>query len=470
MTVNFTMDVGENLILATDSYKYSHWKQYPPGTSYVRSYLEARGGIYTKVLTFGALQPWLHTLFGRPVTWSMVEEADDLITKHMGPGIFNRKGWEHILHKHGGWLPLRVRAVPEGEYVPIQNAIVTVENTDPEVPWLTNYYETALYNWYPYTIATLSNQCRKIIGDWLEKTGDVSLLDFKLHDFGYRGTTDPFVGWQAAIGGLAHLVNFQGTDTFQAVIAAKKYYGATMAGFSIPAAEHSTITSWGREGEVDAYRNMLEQYPTGLVAVVSDSYDIYNACEHLWGETLWNEVVARDGVLIIRPDSGNPVEVVRKCHEILGAKFGFTVNQKNFKVLHPKVRLIQGDGVDPQTIDMILGNMAVNGWSTDNIAFGMGGALLQKVNRDTMKFAFKCMSIVRDGVEVPVSKSPITDPGKKSKSGNLTLYRADGHYYTAPVGSSKDEDVLVTFYDTGVHRQSESLETIRARRKASTGI
>jgi nicotinamide phosphoribosyltransferase len=469
----FTSDVGDNLILQTDSYKPSHWKQLPPGTTTLRSYLEPRGGPYARVVAFGALNIFIDKLFGRPITRYMIDEADEVIGEHIGPGIFNRKGWEHILNKHGGWLPLRIRAVPEGTVVPIKNALITMENTDPVVPWLTNYIETAFYPWYPYTVSTLSHSCRQIILKYLKQTGDPSLIDFKLHDFGFRGTTDPFVGWQAAIGGLAHLVHFKGTDTMgPALMAARRYYGCRMAGFSIPAAEHSTITSWGKQHEVDAYRNELQQFPEGLVAVVSDSYDIYHACETLWGGVLRDEVLNRNGVLVIRPDSGNPVEVVLRCIEILGNKFGFTVNEKGYKVLHPKVRMIQGDGVDPVSIDMILAVLAINGWSADNIAFGMGGALLQKVNRDTMKFATKCMSVVTNGIEVPVFKSPVTDPGKASKSGNLTLYRTSyGHYYTAEAGGSPSgTDVLQTFYENGDRPYRDNLDAIRERALATTPL
>lgn len=467
----------DNTILKTDSYKFSHWKQYPPKTQYVRSYLEPRGGVYKRVMTYGALQVFIRELFGQPITRWMVDEAEEYVTEHMGPGIFNRKGWEHILREHDGFIPLRIRAVPEGLFVPVGNALLTVENSDPAVPWLTNYFETAMYPWYPYTVATLSNHCRQIILKSLEQTGDPALIDTRLHDFGYRGTTDPFVGWQAAVGGLAHLVNFKGTDNVPALWAARRYYGGLtgagglppIAGISIPAAEHSTITSWGREHELDAYRNMLEQFPTGYMAVVSDSYDIYNACEKIWGETLRDQVTGRDGVLVIRPDSGNPPEVVRKCLEILGHKFGKTPNQKGYRVLHPKVRLIQGDGVDPASIDQILAVMGINGWSADNIAFGMGGALLQKVNRDTMRFAFKCMSVVIDGVEHDVWKDPITDKGKRSKAGNLTLVGTlDGRYATARRGSvmtAEWSDVMRTVYDTGRMFNVETHETIwnRAR-------
>jgi nicotinamide phosphoribosyltransferase len=455
-----------NPILTTDSYKFSHWKQYPPGTEYVRSYFESRGGEYDKVLSFGALQYYVHEVLMKPITQHDIAEADEFVTAHLGPGIFNRDGWGHILRVHGGYLPLNVRAVPEGYFIPTGNVLLTVENTDPKVPWLTNYLETRLSNiWYPYTVATLSNHCRQLILSALRQTGDPGLIDFKLQDFGYRGVSSQE---SAAIGGLAHLVNFKGSDTVAAIVAAQRYYGCPMAGFSIPAAEHSTITSWGRDHEVDAYRNMLTSYPTGLVAVVSDSFNIYDACSHLWGETLHDEVLKRDGVLVVRPDSGHPPTVVKKVLEILGQRFGYSVNQKGFKVLNPKVRVIQGDGCDPVMIDMVLGVMAINGWSADNIAFGMGGGLLQKVNRDTLKFAFKCSSIVVNGFERGVSKSPVDDPGKNSKAGNLTLYVKDnGEYVTADRNRPAPgrTDFMQTIYVDGLPRHKETLDEIRNRHR-----
>ena len=413
-------DTSTNLLLQTDSYKVSHFKQYPPGSQFVHSYLEARGGEYPSTLFFG-LQYYLYKLLAKPITRQDIEEADSFFRDHFGTDVFNRAGWEHILNKHGGYLPLHIRAVPEGLRVPVSNVLMTVENLDSMVPWLTNYIETRLMQvWYPTTVATLSRSVRQTILAALERSGDPSLIDFKLHDFGYRGSTS---NESAGIGGLAHLVNFKGTDTLAALTLARQYYGEKMAGFSIPAAEHSTITSWGQDHEVDAYRNMLTQYPTGLVAVVSDSYDIYNACEHLWGETLHDEVMSRQGTLVVRPDSGDPKEVVLKCLEILGTKFGYEFNAKGYAVLNPKVRLIQGDGCSPDMIRDVLKHIMDRTWSADNIAFGMGGALLQKVNRDTCQFAFKASNIVVDGKSRPVSKNPVTMTTKKSKPGRLTLIK-----------------------------------------------
>jgi nicotinamide phosphoribosyltransferase len=270
----------------------------------------------------------------------------------------------------------------------------------------------------------------------LEKTGDPSTIDFKLHDFGARGVSSLE---SAAIGGAAHLVNFMGSDTISGVLYAREYYGAGVAGFSIPAAEHSTITSWGRDSEVKAYENMLTQFakPGAILAVVSDSYDIYNATEKLWGEELRQKVIDSGATVVIRPDSGDPEIVCRKLVQILGDKFGWTTNAKGFRVLN-NVRLIQGDGVNEHTIRCILGSFQAYGWSADNIAFGMGGALLQIVDRDTQRFAMKCSSAEINGIWVDVQKDPVTDSGKKSKAGRVTLWTNSGGEFasgvTAPTG------------------------------------
>jgi nicotinamide phosphoribosyltransferase len=239
----------------------------------------------------------------------------------------------------------------------------------------------------------------------------------------------------SGIGSAAHLVNFMGTDTITGVLFAREYYNAGIAGFSIPASEHSTITSWGREGEVDAYRNMLNNFatPGSILAVVSDSYDIYNAAENLWGGELRQQVIDSGATVVIRPDSGDPVEVNRKLIEILGSKFGYTKNNKGFKVLN-NVRLIQGDGVNELTIRSILGGFTAMGWSADNIAFGMGGALCQVVDRDTQRFAQKASAACIDGKWVNVQKDPATDPGKKSKAGRVTLYKSDGQFVSGIEG------------------------------------
>jgi nicotinamide phosphoribosyltransferase len=459
-----------NLLLQTDSYKQSHWKQYPPGTTQIYSYFESRGGEYPEVVFFGLQYILKRYLEGIVVTQGKIEEAEKICALHFGSkDLFNKDGWNYILDICDGKLPLSIKAVPEGTVVPTHNVMITVENTDPCVPFLTNFVETLLVQtWYPSTVATLSRHIKQLINRYLEITGDPALVDFKLHDFGFRGVSSTE---SAGIGGCAHLVNFKGTDTMAALLIARDYYHCEMAGFSIPAAEHSTMTAWGKDHEVDAFRNMLRSYPKGTVAVVSDQYDIYKACADLWGTQLKQEVLERDGVLVIRPDSGNPPEVVLKVISILGEHFGYTKNDKGYKVLNNHVRVIQGDGVDEPMIEKVLKTLELNRWSTDNIAFGMGGGLLQKLHRDTQKFAFKCSSAVINGEQRLVFKTPVTDPGKNSKAGRLKLVisygvKSNGTYITVPEWTDKyGTDQLVEVFRNGKLLKDYTLDEIRERAK-----
>jgi nicotinamide phosphoribosyltransferase len=444
------MKLAKNIILNTDSYKVSMFKQYPVGTTGVYSYIESRGGRYDRTVFFG-LQAFIKEYLLEPITQADIDIADEILTAHGEP--FNRAGWQYILDQHSGYLPVVIRAVPEGTVVPVKNVLATIENTDPECFWLTTWLETALLRavWYGTTVATQSYTIKQVILDYLEKTGDPSTIDFKLHDFGARGVSSME---SAGIGGAAHLVNFMGTDTISGMLFAREFYDAGIAGFSIPAMEHSTVTSWGREGEVDAYRNMLDNFakPGAVLAVVSDSYDIYNAAEKLWGEELRQQVIDSGATVVIRPDSGDPVEVNRRLIEILGSKFGYTKNSKGFKVLN-NVRLIQGDGINELTVRSILGAFMAMGWSADNIAFGMGGALLQIVDRDTQKFAMKASSACINGRWVDVVKDPITDAGKKSKAGRVTLWQSGREYFSSV-------DKPKTWTDYGVGDATEALEEV----------
>jgi len=456
-----------NFLLRTDSYKFTHWKQYPPGTTRIYSYLESRGGMFPNTVFFGLQYYLKYYLQGPRYTAVDIDQADQFCRQHFGADLFNRDGWRRMLEKYGGTLPVRIKAVPEGTAVPTHNVLVTIENTDPEFPWLPNYLETLLLKvWYPTTVATLSREIKKIISGFLERTGDPSLLPFKLHDFGYRGVSSEET---AAIGGAAHLVNFKGTDNVAGITLLKDFYGVTdMPAFSIPASEHSTMTAWGKEHEADAYRNMLTAYPTGTVACVSDSYDIFNACEKIWGELLKPDVVSRQGTLVIRPDSGDPVPVLAKVLDILGEKFGYETNGKGYRVLPSYVRVIQGDGVNMFTIQNMLYQLAkFHGWSADNIAFGMGGALLQQLNRDTQKFAFKCSAAEVNGQWRPVFKDPITDPGKNSKKGRLALVEPKpGEFQTLEevnVDAFASKDRLITVFENGELKKDYAFEEIRQR-------
>ena len=457
------MSLSKNIILNTDSYKVSMFVQYPPNTTGVYSYIESRGGRYDRTVFFG-LQAFIKEYLTTPITQANIDEAAEVLAAHGEP--FNREGWEYILNTYNGYLPVRIKAVPEGTVVEVKNVLATIENTDPKCFWLTTWLETALLRaiWYPTTVATNSWSIKQVIKRFLEDTGDPSLVNFKLHDFGARGVSSLE---SAGIGGAAHLVNFMGTDTISGILYAREYYSAGIAGFSIPAAEHSTITSWGREGEVDAYRNMLANFarPGSIVAVVSDSYDVFNAARKLWGEELREEVIKSGATVVIRPDSGDPVQVNLQLMGILMNKFGYTVNSKGFKVLN-NVRLIQGDGIDELTIRSILGAFVAYGYSADNIAFGMGGALLQRIDRDTQKFAMKASAVCIDGKWVPISKDPVTDPGKVSKAGRVTLYKTketiagQPNYFTGV--EDWEKSALETVYENGKLVKEYTFEEVRA--------
>ncbi len=468
------MHTTSNLILNTDSYKASHWLQYPPGVDATFFYLESRGGFYERTLFFG-LQSILKEYLAQPVTAAMIDEAKAFFTAHGEP--FNETGWRHVVAAHGGRLPLRIRAVAEGAVVPTHQALMTIESTCPDCFWLPSYVETLLMRvWYPITVATISWHVKQTIRKFLDQTSDDAAMQipFKLHDFGSRGVSS---AESAALGGMSHLVNFRGTDTVLGVLAAREYYGEAMAGHSIPAAEHSTITAWGKDRELDAYRNMLRRFagPGALVACVSDSYDLFHAIEAMWGGALREAVISSGATVVIRPDSGDSAEVVHRTLKMLNAAFGSTMNAKGYRVLN-HVRVIQGDGVNPDSIRLILERVTHARYSADNVTFGMGGALLQKLDRDTQKFALKCSAARIDGHWMDVFKDPATDHAKASMRGRLTLarHREHGTFKTVvlPDGAIEGdasilgqgwEDALETVWENGKLMRDRSFEEVRAR-------
>jgi len=462
--------MSSNLILRVDSYKSSQWLQYPPGSSYLFSYFESRkGGVYPQTLFFG-LQYLLKEYLSKPVTVENVEEAKQLMEVLGEP--FNYDGWMYIAKELKGKLPIKIRAVPEGTLVPTNNILMSIESTDPKVFWIVNWLETLLVKvWYPTTVATQSYYLRKVIYDSLTKTADDpdSEIDYKLHSFGYRGVSSEE---SAGIGGAAELVLFKGTDTINGILFARDYYDAGICcGSSIPASEHSTITSFGRDHEVDAYKNMIKQFgDEPIFACVSDSYDIYNCITNIWGGVLKDEVMNMKATLVIRPDSGIATEVVPKCLQLMEAAFGYTINSKGYKVIN-KVRLIQGDGVNPTSIKQILDIVNAMGFSTSNITFGMGGASLQgssvnTINRDTLKFAFKASAIKVDNEIRLVYKDPVTDPGKTSKSGRLDLIIEEGMFKTIKLENGQNchtKSVMRTIYENGKLLYEDNLNSIRIR-------
>ena len=466
------MNHANNIILATDSYKQTHHKMYPPKLEYVESYFESRAGGEYKESVFFGMNYLLKSYFeGVRVTRDRIDEAEEFCRAHFGQELFNRTGWEHILYTHGGRLPISIRAVPEGMVVPESNVLFTVTNTDSTVPWLVNHLETLLVQlWYPCTVATISREQKKVIKTALERSGSPDRLPISLHDFGYRGSTSVE---SAAIGGASHLVNFVGTDTIAGIELLRRHYKADMPGISVPAAEHSTITAWGREGESDAYQHILQQYPEGFVSVVSDSWDVIKACRDIWGDELKDEVIQNSKrTLVIRPDSGNPAVMLPHILNVLGDQFGYTVNGKGYKVLPNHVRLIQGDGITRHRLPKILNAIMGSWWSIDNIVFGSGGGLLQDCTRDTLRYALKCCWVRIDGKERNVNKEPVTDVSKISKAGRMKLLE-----YRSPwsgdikvwdtirtvKANEPGDDLLEEVFRDGVVLVNPKLEDIRKR-------
>lgn len=457
------MQVRDNIILDTDSYKTSHSEQFPEGFEAMQAYLASRGGWFGKTMSFG-FQFLMMRYLTEAVTKEDVDEAKEIYDAHGVP--FNYAGWMRIVDQYKGHLPIRIKALPEGTMVPTQTPLMRVESLDKETAWLPGHLETMKVRlWYPQTVATLSHYLKKDILEALVKSSNDPWgeIPFKLHDFGSRGVSSKE---SAGIGGMSHLVSFMGTDTVEALRYARAFYGEPMAGFSIPASEHSTITSWGREGELAAYRNMVQKFlkPGKIVACVSDSYDIYNAVQNFWGDELREEVKASGGTLVIRPDSGKPVEVVLKCLRILEDKVGMTKNLKGYKQLPPYFRLIQGDGVNRDSIREIMDEMLRQNYSISNIAFGMGGGLLQQCNRDSQKYAYKCSEVTINGERRKVFKDPVTDHGKKSMAGCLDVVFEGGQFKT--VEGDRNNSSLVTIYEHGKILKTTTFADVRKRADA----
>lgn len=471
----------------TDSYKHTHWPLLPEGTEVVYSYCEPRAGAQFKETVFFGLQYIIQEyLCGPVVTREKIEEAASICKEHFGSdAVFNREGWEHILNTHNGHLPVLIKALPEGMVVPEGTALFTIENTDPQVPWLTNYLETLLMQvWSPITVASSGRAIKKIIAKYLELTGDPGGLPFKLHDFGYRGVSSLET---AALAGAAHLVNFMGTDTMAAFpIVLDHYYADDVSGFSIPATEHSIMTAGGPENEANTVRQILNTYPTGLVAMVIDSYDTIGFIKNVIGgnEDILQAIREREGTVVFRPDSGRLPHIDVEVFEALAEVFGTTTNAKGYRVLPDQVRMIQGDGIkwyrpldtvfvgsgsipvelEPRhTVEDILAAFAAAGISADNIAFGSGGGLLQAFTRDTQRFAIKCSAMKINGEWHDIFKQPKTDPTKNSKRGRLAVMNkmSSGVLTVREDETPDDMNLLKTVFENGCTGQINFFNHVR---------
>lgn len=460
--------IENNICLLTDSYKVTHHYFYPEGTQKIYSYLESRvGAEFNKTIFYGLQYIIKKYLEGPIVTEEKIDEADRLISSHIGEGIFNRSGWEHILEEHNGYLPIEIKSVAEGTPVDVGNAMMTVENTDRKSYWLPNYLEPLLLQvWYPSTVATLSAEVRKLANFYLEVTGSrKDNLDFMLHDFGYRGASSTE---SARLSGSAHLLSFSGTDTIAALSIPENYYNdSSLYGFSVQATEHSVMTSLGDDGEEKQILNVIDKAKDGILSMVIDSYNYRNFLTEAGrsGSEINDAILSfldRQGnKIVFRPDSGEPVSTTIDCLNLLEEGFGCHMTDKGYKVFDLNIGLLWGDGLNYQKIRDILFAMKSNGWAAENIIFGMGGGLHTAVTRDTQRNAFKCSAQLRNDEWHDIFKNPL-DSSKKSKTGRFKLIKENNSFKTVPI-DSEGENYLKTVFRNGKLLVDDEFANVKER-------
>jgi nicotinamide phosphoribosyltransferase len=454
--------VRSNILLSSDSYKIQHPKMSAPGTERVWSYFQSRLGAEFDVQKMACLQPMLIEHFCTPFTYEEMLDFFVFSTAHGCPAPEDKV--RRLFEKYHGYLPIEIRAIPEGMVLPINNALITVENTDDEFPWVTNYIETELSHiWYPIYVATLSYMTRKLIKGYLEETADdLSMLNWMHHNFGDRGAT---CREAAMIAGMAHaMAGSKGTDSIIGCYGAWKYYDAPRAcSFSVAATEHSIMTSMGREGEKEVFRYLLERFPDGILSIVIDSYD-YTRFISEYALEFRDIIMARKGKVVFRPDSGCPVTVSFDVYNRLAKVFGETLNTKGYRILPPQVGILWGDGIKMKGIGEILENFKRHNISASNIVFGQGGGLVQSCTRDSMRSAFKCSAQKQYGKWVDIQKDPL-DSSKKSMAGRLKVIAWEGSYKTVKVDDPtylNEKDILVTVFRNGELLKKWSWEEVLA--------
>lgn len=479
-------------ITLIDGYKLDHRRQYPVGTTHVYANWtprQSRVPGVDKVVLFGLqyfLKRYLEDEFSR---WFMAEE-DDVCEAYerrtLGYLGQNDIGSDHIRALHRlGYLPLVFKAVPEGTEVPLRVPMLTVENTHPDFFWLVNYVETLMSAvlWTPCTSATTAVRMRRVLDRAAEATGGpLAFVPWQGHDFSFRGMQGPE---SAALSGAGHLLSFTGTDTIPSLDLIERYYGDLtddyLIGGSVAATEHSVMCAGGEEGELDTFRRLLDLYPRGIVSVVSDTWDLWMVLtEYL--PALKSQIMARDGKLVIRPDSGDPQAILcgdpsvqefdpfspaaRGVVQLLWDVFGGTVNAAGYRELDSHIGAIYGDSITVERAQAICANLARNGFASTNVVFGIGSYTYQFVTRDTYGFAMKATWCRINGRDHNIFKKPKTDDGtKNSACGRLAVLERDG-VLTLVNTCTPDEEaasVLRTVWRDGAFVAEENFATIRQR-------
>lgn len=498
---------SDNFIIMTDSYKMTHHLLTPNNLQEVYSYMESRGGEMPYTIFLG-LQYYLKKyIAGIRITKDKIEEARQLNIKHFGFDCFDSDLWNYILEKYDGKLPLEIKAIPEGTPIKVKNILMSIRNTDKRCGALTNITETLLMKlWATNTVATYNRMIKTLILKYAKLTSDLPLFlsDFNHHDFGYRGTSSEET---ARLMGMSALTSFKGTDTLGAIKLIQDYYYGDMPGYSVIATEHMVVCSYGsREEEYNSYKNIINNVKekfididtptkTIILSLVSDTYNIYNVCNNIL-PSLRNEFIGwenKNGCklkIVVRPDSGDPkctlfgykkedmndsyynilnsvkedmnismedsIELLNKgVFGILFDKFGYTINNKGFKVLNDQIGILQGDGVSMKVIEDIYIRMVLDKIDTMTLVFGSGGKNLQAHDRDEQKYAIKATHVIVNDNNINVQKKPATDPGKESKTGYLKLNKTGHNWNNYETISSTDgryndiNDYLETVYING---------------------
>lgn len=482
-----------NPLHAIDFYKADHRRQYPKGTNMVYSNFTPRGdrlayktSVYDgKVVVFGLqyfikyflMEVWVNNFFKKQKE-DVVRVYKRRLDNALGKDAVTV---EHIGALHDlGYLPIEIRALPEGSKIPLKCPAFTVHSTVDGYFWLTNYIETVMscMTWKPMTSATIARQYRLLLDKYCDMTGgDEGFVDFQAHDFSFRGMDGIEA---AALSGAGHLLSFKGTDTVPALDFLEEYYLADsdeeFIGGSVPATEHSVMCMGSKETEIETFRRLLKLYPTGVVSIVSDTWDLWKVLD-VYAPALKAEIEARRGKVVFRPDSGNPVDIIcgspvempektpenMGCLEVLWKHFGGTKNEKGYRVLNPKVGLIYGDSISLERAEIILTRMEQMGFCSSNIVFGIGSYTYQYNTRDTFGFAMKATYGEVNGEPCELFKDPITDSGeKKSAKGLLAVHEIDGEYVMVDQQTDIDcESELQTVYLNGNLLVNQSLQQIR---------
>ena len=506
-----------NPLLLTDGYKTGHHQQYPKGTTLVYSNFTPRSNKYApkgcnQLVSFGQqmVMTQIHEAFKNEFFSKPKEEVCGEMKRELSMYLGTDYDVTHFEKLHDlGYLPIHVKGIEEGTLVPMKVPVLTIYNTHPDFYWVTNYLETILSNllWKPMTSATIAHQYRKVLTKWQEKT-DIEkswFIDWQGHDFSMRGMDSV----EAVISsGLGHLTSFSGSDSLPTIYGARKFYGeeGPVCG-SVNATEHSVMCAGGADDEVGTFRRLLETYPTGILSVVSDTWDLWKVCtEHV--VTLKEEILSRDGKLVIRPDSGDPVDIIcgedrskamlpiakgneapsdKGVIELLWDVFGGTINEQGYKVLDSHIGAIYGDSITIDRAEQICSRLEAKGFASTNIVLGVGSFTYQFNTRDTFGFAMKATYVE---LEVPkfgelvdqnlnteivgreIFKDPITDDGtKKSATGLLNVDWLVGSHGKGIILKDKvsweeeGKGLLNTIYKDGVFQNQTTLTQIRERLK-----